>query len=198
MALALEYRNTHADFVTHYELALSASYLAGRSAHYRSVALWVGVVLLGSYAAFSADQIFLMCFLLAMGGLNLAQSIPYSRRYWAAVEQSLVGRPENQIRLEVNNDGLHETMDGIESFVPWASVKGFTIFRNTLFIELAAGLCAIVPYASVSTPTDVDALIKLLRDRGIEESPNQPVQRTGASRSGEEINRTSGASGSGR
>jgi hypothetical protein len=171
MSLVLEYRNTRSDFLTQHEVAAAASYRAGKLAHYRSITLWVSVVILGSCAAFSANQIFLMCLLLAVGGFSFVQSVPYSRRYWAAVEQSLATRPETQIRLEVGEDGLHEMVEGIQSFVPWTSVKRFTVFRDTLFIDLAAGLCAIVPRVSMRNPTDLDALIKLLRDRRIEESP---------------------------
>jgi hypothetical protein len=159
--------------------------------------LWVVVVLLGVYAAFSAGQPFLMCLLLAIGGFSLAQSLPYRRRYWAAVENSLASRQETQIRLRVEEDGLHETVDGIESFVPWGSVKRFVVFRDTLFIELAAGLCAIVPRASVSpSTTDYDTLIKLLRDRGIEESPNPQGRANGRQPSTSETNRTPAAAAS--
>jgi len=140
MSLALEYRNTRADFLAQYELLSAGAYRSARSAHYQSVGFWCCVLLLGGYAAFRADQLFLMCLLIAIGGWTLVRSFPYSRTYWAAVEQSLSARPETQIRLEVQEDGLHETVDGIESFAPWSSVKGFTVFRETLFIELAASL----------------------------------------------------------
>ena len=179
MSLALEYRNTRADFLAHCELVSGASYRAARSAHYRSVAFWVGVVLLGSYAAFSANQIFLMCLLLVIGGWTLAQSVPYSRRYWAAVERSLSNRPETLIRLEVREDGLHESAEGIESFVPWSSVKGFTTHRDTVFIELTAGLWAIVPSNSVRPDKKaVEDLLSVLRGRGIKETPDQSLRRT--------------------
>lgn len=182
MSLVLEYRNTHADFVTHHEVATATSYLAGRSAHHRSLALWVAVVVLGGYAAYRANEIFILCILSAVGLSSVLQSVPFARRYWAAVERSLAARPETTIRLKVGEDGMHESVDGIESFAPWTSVKRFTLFRDTLFIELAAGLCAIVPRSSVSEPTSLDALIQLLRDRGIAESPSPRMQRKGVSR----------------
>ncbi len=199
MSLVLEYRNTRADFRTHYEILAASSYRTGRSEYYRSVAFWTAVVLLGAYAAFSAGQVFLMFLLLTMGGFSLARPFSYARKYWAAVDQLLSDRPETQIRLRVEEDGLHESMGGIESFVPWASVKRFTVFRDTLFIELGAALWAIVPRTSVSTnPGDYDTLIQLLRDRGIEEAPNPQGGARRRRPFSPETNRTSGAAGPGR
>ena len=172
MPLVLEYRNSRADFLAQYELASGAAYRSARSTHYQSVAFWAGILLLAAYISLRADQIFFMCLLLAAGGWSLIRSLPYSRAYWAAMERSLSQRPETQIRLEVRDDGLHETVEGIESFAPWTSVKSFTLYRDRLFIELAASLWAIVPRGSVSpTPTAMDDLIRVLRDRGVRESP---------------------------
>lgn len=199
MSLVLEYRNMRADFLALHELLLWDAYRSARAAHYWSIGFWSCVLLLGGYAAFRADQLFLMCLMIAIGGWTLVRSFPYSRAYWTAVEQSLSGRPETQITLEVQEDGLHETLDGIESFVPWSAVKSFTVYRDTLFIELAASLWAIIPRSSVSLgSTAVDDLIRILREKGIAESPNQMVQRAGASRFAQSAIQTSSAAGSRR
>ena len=177
VALVLEYRNTRAEARAHYELISGDAFRVSRLAHYQSLALWIGVLLLGSYAAYKADMIFLMCALLAVGGITLVRSLRYSRMYWTAVEQSLAARPDLEIKLEVHEDGLHETVEGIRSFVPWSSVKRFTLYRDTLFIELAAGLWAIIPRGSVKNgPTALDDLTRELRERGIEEHPASAKQ----------------------
>ncbi len=182
MRLVLDYRNTKADFLAHYELISADAYRSARSAHYQYIAFWSGTLLIAGYLAFRANHLFLMWLLIVLGGWTLVRSIPYSRIYRAAVEQSLSARPETQIRLEVQEDGLHETLDGIQSFVPWSAVKAFTVFRDTLFIELAASLWAIVPRNSVSPgPTAVDDLIRILRDRGVKESPHPALQVPDAS-----------------
>jgi len=199
MPLVLEYRNSLADLLAQYELVSGEGYRSARSAHYKSVAFWSAMLLLAGYIAFRSDQYFLMCLLIAMGGWSLLRSLPYARKYWAAVEQSLASRAETDVRLEVREDGLHETVEGIESFVPWKSVKSFTIHRDAVFIELTANLWAIVPRSSVRpAPTAIDDLLRVLRDRGIKESPNQAVQRTGASRLSQEKNQTPVAAGSRR
>jgi hypothetical protein len=157
------------------------------------------MLLLAGYIAFQTDNIFLMCLLLTLGGWGVFGLVTFSREYWAAVEQSLSGHQETQVRLEVREDGMHETVEGIESFVPWTSVKSFTLHRDTAFIALTAGLWAIVPRNSVGpTPTAFDDLLRALRDKGIKESPNKAVQRTGASRSAQETNGASPAAGSRR
>jgi hypothetical protein len=172
MSLVLEYRNTRADYLNHHKLVLGDSYRSARSAHYKSLAYWLGILLIGSYFALQADYIFPMCLMIAYGIWMSVRSIPYSSRYWTAIQQSLSTQPETQIKLEVQEEGFLETMDGIQSFVPWPSVKTFTLFRDTLFIELTSRLWAIVPLNSVNLgSTAVDDLIRILRDRGIGESP---------------------------
>jgi hypothetical protein len=174
MTLVLEYRNTRADLLAHYRLASADAFRSARSAHYNSLAFWSVLLLLTSYAAFRADQVYLMCAVVLLGGWSLIRSLPFSRRYWASVEESLSTRPETRIRLEVREDGLHETEDGIQSFVPWSSVKSFTILGDRLFVELSASLWAIIPRGSVNTdPNAVDELIKTLRGRGIKEAARQ-------------------------
>ncbi len=179
MPLVLEYRNSRADFVAQYELLSGDAYRLARSRHYQSVALWSGLLALASCVAFQSGSIFLMCLLLALAGWALLGSLSYSRRYWAAVERSLAHHAETQVRLELREDGLHETVEGIESVVPWTSVRSFTLHRDTAFIALSAGLWAIVPRMSVSSgPSAFDDLVRALRDRGIEEAPNKSAQAT--------------------
>jgi len=171
MALILEYTNTREDFLAQAELIHRDSYRSARSAHYQSVVFWSGMLALAAYASVLADNIFLVCVFLVALGWHLYQSIPYARLYRRALENSLRSRSEPQIRLEVKDDGLYETVDGIEGFAPWSSVKSYVLFRDILFIALSANLWAIIPQRSISsTSASLDDLIRILRDRGVKDS----------------------------
>lgn len=177
MFLELEYRNTGLDSLAHLEVVFGDAYRTARSAHYLSVCLWFSVLIFGGYAAFRAELYFVLCLLVTICGWTLIGSMPFSRTYWAAVEVEPSSQSETRIRLWVKEDGLHESMDGVESFAPWSSVKSFTEFRETLFIEFGANLWAIIPRNKVSGgPKAVDDLMAILRERGIAESPSRSVQ----------------------
>ncbi len=174
MALILDYRNTRAHFLAHSELVWGDHYRSCRSSYHLISTLSAGILLWGAYLCFQANQVFLACFLAALGGWIVVRAFRYSGEYWSAVQQEVSKRAETQIRLEVAEDGLHEIVEGIQSFAPWAAVKSFTEYRNTLFIQLAAGLWAIIPRDAVSpSPSAVDEFIRILRQKGIKESSSQ-------------------------
>jgi len=172
MSLTLKYTNTRPDFVAQEELVNRHSYRSARSDHYYALAYGAALMLLAAHVAYQADSIFLMCLFLTALAWQLFQSIPYSRVYRRAMEQSLASRPETQIELTVREDGLLERMHGIESFVPWSSVRSFTRYRDTLFIALEAGLCAIIPQHSLTADSPaLSDVVRVLGEKGVKETP---------------------------
>lgn len=171
MPLVLEYRNTKDDLLAQFELYLKDNYLSTRSKYNQRVAVGTGLLVLAGYFAYQAGHIGFLVMFVVVAGTYLFESLPYSRIYWTSVEQSLLNRKETLIKMEVREDGLFETEEGIQSFVPWSSIISYTEFKNTLFIRLTAGLCAIVPLSSVTpSPSLVNELIRVLQDKGISES----------------------------
>ncbi len=47
-------------------------------------------------------------------------------------------------RLVDPSEPIIRSGDGIPCFVPWSSGRSFTVFGDTLFIELSASLCPVV------------------------------------------------------
>jgi hypothetical protein len=172
MTLTLKYTNTRQDFMAQEELLNRHAYRSARSRHYQSVSLGAALMVLAALIAYLADRIFPMCLFLTALGWQLYQSIPYSRVYRRAVEQSLCSRPDTRIELEVRDDGIHERMHGIESFVPWTSVRSFLRYRDTLFIALEASLWAIIPQRSLTADSAVlSDVVRVLGEKGIKEMP---------------------------
>ena len=171
MSLVLKYSITGEDIRTQYRLKLQNQYKASRSTHIQMLTARIGLLILASYCAYQSEIISAAVLFIVVAIKYLFESLPYSRIYWSAIDKSLTDHPTTHITMEVREDGLFETEEGIESFVPWCSVKCYTEFCDTLFIDLAAGLCAIIPRRSVTpSPSEVDNVIRILQERGIVES----------------------------
>jgi hypothetical protein len=178
MPLIFEYENGREESLASYELAYRDSYASARASHRYSVAFWSGLLVMGAYLGLKAGEIFLACIFATTLCYHLYQSIPYSRVFWRTIDTYVGGESTKRIKLEVTADGLHETVEAIQSIVPWSAVRSFTRFRDTLFIELAANLRAIVPQRSLSASSpSIEELAAVLRDHGIKETPSLPPWR---------------------
>jgi hypothetical protein len=170
MSLVLEYRNTTDDLRTQCKLQMEDHYKSSRSKYVRSGLTSFALLILASYCAYQANLVGFLVFFLIVAITYLPKLFRYSQIYLSSIEESLTGRPETQIRMEVREDGLLETEEGIVSFVPWSSIKSYKELCSTLFIDMTGSQCAIIPRNSVNpSPSSVDEVIQILRNRGIPE-----------------------------
>ena len=107
----------------------------------------------------------------AMFLLYAVRAVPYSRVWKWSAEQINRGAAIKQIRLRLNEEGLHETVDGlVESFAPWNAIRSFAVVDEHLLIELAGDLWANVPRTTiVEGSAAFDQLVQTLRSHGIAE-----------------------------
>lgn len=170
MTFILEYANSKDDLRTQYELKLKRWYESTSLQYHLGVAAWFSLFILASFCAYKAGYAPCVVLFLVVAGKYLYNRLPYSHAYRSHLAEWSTDQPTTMIKLEINDSGLFETEEGIESFVPWSSVKSYTLFSDTLFINLSAGLCAIVPRHSVTpNPSAVDEVIRLLQDKEITE-----------------------------
>ena len=134
-----EYTNTQQDYMAQTELICQDEFPSARSAHYFNAVFWSVLLVLAASASYIADSWILVFVFLAALVKYLHRSIPYSRLFRARVKLSQRSQPEKRIKLIVNEDGLHEEAEGIQSFAPWTSIKSYTLFRDILFVKLAGG-----------------------------------------------------------
>lgn len=180
MRLVYEYTNTPQDYLAQYGLCNPDAYHIARRLHYRFLALPFWAMFLGLCAAMLANNALIACLIIAAVGFPLCASIPFAARYRGAVERSLGSRPTTEVRLEVTDDGLHEAVEGIQSFAPWSSVRRFEVFHETLFIALAANRWAIIPRRSLAPSSDsFDDLVRLLQERTVKETRDPPAEARG-------------------
>jgi len=170
MTLILEYANDYRTFAAQNAYLNWADIDKQKRIYYRLLLRNGFLLLAGLYCSIKAEIISLVAIFAIYLVAFLFGARPYSiieRRATEAVKSKYAVRAH---RLEVTDDGLRESVEGIVSFAPWASVISFGVFRDVLFIQLSAGLWAMVPcYAIREGSATIEQLIAELRARGVPE-----------------------------
>lgn len=176
--MEITYTNTRYDQVVHAEALLRNRMSSFAFYHYFWVLYWAAMAALGVYVSLFVGQIFFAAIFVAMFLVYAAAALPYSRVWRRASEQASRGNAVKRIRLRLDEQGLHETVEGaVESFAPWSAIRSFDVFRDHLFIELAGDLWANVPRATVAEgDAAFNEVVQVLRARGV---PQQPSNRDG-------------------
>ena len=169
--MEITYTNSRADFFAHAKASQGAEFSRLAYQYYYWVVYWGLMAGLGVWVSFSADLIFVAMIFVAMYLIYFARAVPYSKVLKAALEQSVPARSPKRIRLRIDDEGLHETVEEqVESFAPWPAIRSFSVIDDHLLIELTGDLWANVPRASVEqSAAAFDEIVGLLRSRGIAE-----------------------------
>src|SRR5438445_4174823 len=124
---------------------------------------------LGVYVSLTIGAVFIAAIFVAMFLFYAVRAIPYSRVWRWSAEQTTRGSATKQIRLRLDDQGLHETVEGaVESFAPWSAVQSFALVGEYLLIELAGDLWANVPRTTIAQGDSAfEEVVALLRSRGI-------------------------------
>lgn len=95
-----------------------------------------------------------------LAAIILAGSVAIGRQLWREyksqwqrIETALQRGAGEIIRLEITDRGFTEHDRGIETFCPWSAMKNYVTCDGVLFVELANGLWAIVPAATLKPET---------------------------------------------
>jgi len=165
------YTNSTRDQLAHVELLRRVYAPRLAFCHYFWIAYWAAMAALGVYVSMIINHIFMAMVFVAMFVLYAVRAVPYSRVWKWSAEQINRGAAIKQIRLRLNEEGLHETVEGlVESFAPWNAVRSFAVVDEHLLIELAGDLWANVPRTTVVEGSAAfDQLVQTLRSRGIAE-----------------------------
>ncbi len=168
--MEIDYTNSREDYTVHSKFASGAA-SSFAFQHYMWVAYWGVMAGLGVYVSVFSGFIFVAAIFTAMFLFYLGQAVPYSRVEKAAAQRSSVLRGAKKIRLRLDDEGLHETVeDQIQSFAPWSAFRRFALVDEHLLIELAGDLWANIPRSSVAQGNAAfEEVVALLRSRGIPE-----------------------------
>ena len=179
--MEITYTNAEGDQVVQAQALLRDRAASFAFNHYFWVFYWGAMAALGVYVSLFVGQIFIACIFVSMFLLYAVVALPYSRVWQRWARQVSRGTPRKHICLRLDEQGLHETVEGaVESFAPWSAVLSFAVFDGHLFVELAGDLWANVPRATVvEGDAAFEEIVQTLRARGVAEQPsNQAMQRT--------------------
>ena len=171
----IDYTNSRNDYALH-------SIFASRrfaSRHYYWVVYWAVMAALAIYVSFVAGLIFMAAIFAGMYIAYFVQAVPYSKVVANNVDRSVPGTGMKKVRLRLDDDGLHETVENqVQSFAPWSAIRRFAVVDDHLLIELAGDLWANVPRkAVVQGDAAFDELVTMLRSHQILEDarPNSQL-----------------------
>ena len=167
--MRLSYRNEYPDYWKHHELLNGAAYMKLRSQYHTGLFLPVGIGIAGFVGALPHSPA-ISFIIIALLVAYLFQALPYRKHFDRSTRVALQALPEKDIILEIREDGLHETADGIQSFCPWAAVQYFRIYQDVLFISLASNLWAMVPTRFLSkSGIPLSKIVDLLKEHKVNE-----------------------------
>lgn len=152
-----------------YAVEQPTAYRQYRNRRFVTSAWALALVAAGLFSALHA-KITAFAVLFAIAGVALVGRIALSRRQFEALTQSVTAaQPSRDVRLVVDDDGLKESSDGIESFAPWRVVRSFADVDQTLLLRLGAGMWAAIPQAAFAATGDgsLEAFRAMLVRRGI-------------------------------
>lgn len=132
-------------------------------------ASWFVVSCAGLVAAMRAQLDLLGIAFLCIAAVQIVLALFYRRQYENVLAFATAGMPQKRVRLLVDESGLHETVEGIESFAPWEVVKSFVVVDQTLLLNLTAGLWSIIPQSAFSSEgsSTLEEFLALLASKGI-------------------------------
>ena len=171
-AMVLRYQLGPSEFLAREQLLHPHAYRDQYRAVWRQTLMFMAACALGFIAAFQAGSVLLM---LVLGTALLARlTVPWAFKdgfklaQLALLEKHVRRR---DVRLALDDRGLHEEVEGIRSFAPWQSVKSYARVNDVLLIELAADLWALIPdvaFLGEGAPSEAN-VIAMLHAHGVHE-----------------------------
>lgn len=143
MELRLDFKVGVKEQLAYYELANGVDPLARPD---RMGAAYACILcVLGMLTAYKAQSGGLFVIFLAVMCAIVVQSRRRSRRHSQAVAKTLADDSHHHVTLTINDAGLREVTEGVESFAPWSAVKSYCKFKNVFIVELAPGTASVIP-----------------------------------------------------
>lgn len=167
----ITYTNTGGDQIVQAKALLGSRWSSFAFYHHFWILYWAAMAALGVFVSLSSGRIFIACVFAAMFLFYAMSALPYRRVWQRSVERASRKSSPKHVRLRLDEQGLHETVEGaVESFAPWSAIRSFTLADDHLLIELAGDLWANVPR---STVVEGDAafheVVQSLRTRSVAE-----------------------------
>ncbi len=164
MSLALEYTIGPVEIAAQHELFALSGLQRAKVTHLRFAVFWLAVSIAGLVASVMAKSAFLtIAFVAIVVGQALYIAIYPGVFAKVSAKQFAAQCRQKVVRLLVDDEGLHETTEYMESFAPWRAVQSYLLVRGVVFVELSAGLWCVVP----ALGRDTELLIEFLKLKSV-------------------------------
>jgi hypothetical protein len=164
MTLRLQFTTGTKEQLAHWEIANGRDPLAGHS--YAHEVVVFALCVLGMFTAFKAASVMLLIPFLVVAIGAVTGGWRASRHRRKAIAQALADPARQNVDLTIDDAGVREVAEGVESFAPWSSVKSYAKLKGTFVLELAPGTAAVIPESALAG--DVEAkLIAQLKAKSI-------------------------------
>ncbi len=179
MPFALEYTLGSAEYLAQQLLVNPRVLRNYKNVHLRTSIFWLAVSVLGLVAAVDTKSASLTLVFLCIVIFQAMYTVAYYRQYSKTLASAIADLPTKQVCLLVDERGLHETVEDIESFAPWNAVKSYAILEENLFLELNAGLWSIIPLPALASlsGTAQTEFLELLHAKAIPQYASASVGR---------------------
>lgn len=155
MSIVLEYTVGAAERRALHDAINPASFRQYRGVRIGEAAVSLIAVAFGLHAARQAKLLAVGAVIGCIGLYHVVQLLLARRQFEAIAQASAVAGEDRHVRLTIDEAGLRELCEGIESFAPWSAVRSFTDVHDTLVLKLAGGLWALVPHAAFEGRDDL-------------------------------------------
>ena len=162
--ICLSYAIGHKEQLAHYELVNGVDPHPAPS--YRDEGSTVVASTLGLLLAFKAANVSFLVVLTCLAVSAIVRAVMKYQKHKRVTAAISVALPPEQVRLEVDDSGIRESTNGVESFAPWSAVKDYARLKGTFVITLASGTAAVIPDEELNDGKG-QALIDFLKQKSV-------------------------------
>jgi len=168
--VALRYQLGPDEYLAQQQALIGDTSRQAQRAKWKDTLMFSGACAVGFLAAFQANNRLLM---LLLGTAGLARLLtPWDHKI--KIKAQIAAHAEKKVRrrdvsLRIDDEGLHEEVEGVRSFAPWPAVKSFRELGHILLVQLAGELWVVIPdvaFLGAGAPSKSE-FIALLQSRGI-------------------------------
>lgn len=154
--------NTIADYRAFYEEVCVDKKKTQKHNFYQHVIWYLSVLALAAYVAFSHDEIFIGCIIIALAFFYLINNWSFARNWEKKAQEFARAGRETSVVFEINPESITEVCQGIRITVPWAQIREYSLNDQRLILHYSIHRGFILPSRFVS-PEILQSILEKLK-----------------------------------
>ena len=166
MSFVLDYELPPSAYAEWAEATNPGALAAFRKGYWSWCGLAAAPSLLGLVLAVSTRTPFFMLVFAALLVAMTFQATRYKVEHQKALAAGVAAISVKSVHLIIDDAGLHETISGVQSFAPWASVLSLIQRADTVIIRLSSGSSSLIPTSAFHSGTvELSAFTEFVKTR---------------------------------